>query len=51
MPDLNQYFDPLAMVQPKNEHDIASILDEVLAELRSVNQHLKDLNKKLEGKP
>lgn len=32
-------FDLSAMIQPKNDRDIAAMLDEALAELRSINQH------------
>ena len=34
----------LAMVQPADESDVAGILEEALAELRSVNQHFDALN-------
>lgn len=41
MNDLN--FDLSAMIQPKNYRDIAAMLDEALAELRSINQHFDAL--------
>jgi hypothetical protein len=36
-------FDPFAMIHPKNDRDIAAILDEALAELRSINANLDNL--------
>ncbi len=36
-------FDLSAMIQPKNDRDAAAMLDEALAELRSINQHLEAL--------
>lgn len=40
---MNKYFDPLAMIHPKNDRDISAMLDEALAELRSINGHLENL--------
>lgn len=37
------YFDPFAMIQPKDDRDMSAMLDEALAELRSINSHLTDL--------
>lgn len=39
MKDLS-YFDPFAMIHPKNDRDIAAMLDEALAELKSINAHI-----------
>lgn len=35
------YFDPFAMIHPANDREISAVLDEALAELRSINAHLK----------
>jgi hypothetical protein len=38
---MNKYFDPLAMIHPKNDRDISAMLAEALNELRSINAHLE----------
>jgi hypothetical protein len=40
---MKQYFDPFAMIRPKNDRDISAMLAEALAELRSINAHLEAL--------
>lgn len=39
------YFDPFAMIRPQNDRDMSAMLDEALAELRSINAHLESLAK------
>ena len=40
---MKNYFDPFAMIRPKNDRDISAMLAEALAELRSINGHLETL--------
>lgn len=40
---MKNYFDPLAMIHPRNDRDISAMLAEALAELRSINGHLESL--------
>lgn len=37
-------FDLSAMIQPKNDRDIAAMLREALAELRLINQHFEQMS-------
>lgn len=41
---MEQYFDIFAMIQPKNDRDISALLSEAMAELRSLNGHLKQIS-------
>lgn len=42
-PELFKDFDPYAMVNPKTEGDVIALLDEALAELANIDQHLNIL--------
>ena len=48
---MKQYFDPFAMIHPKNDRDISAMLAEALAELRSINNYLEVLAEVLIDEP